>query len=561
MTISTFTVGLEQSHWITRKNALKPGPAGQTELEMGDSTKSGGSDARRSTYHSWDLNDPTAGLAIPKHAVLDEAYIEFVPTQANGADLDDQNFTHVMALMYADGTWNRSPQNELHQAQGGAYYYGPSQTDTLRFRILNSGGFEIGDTMPDTTGQVWFANGGTPEFQGLGTTIVVPAGQELKTVRVEMSRLDAPLPSAPTLTVKAYELSGLGRQYALDTLIASSEPVAYSSLALDPASSDIDFTFATAIPAQASGRFIGIMIEGEIFDPAWYNIQRYKLRRRIHISQISYLSGTAGSLINADPSTDITNANSLVAYKTELCVPCLFPISSPTLIQTPYARFFGLAMQKTECGPWNTGVPKTYGSAVADEEFSGFVANIQSWFDSDHYSPLQGKTWIGLMIDIAAAENAVWRTGGPAHEFAAPYKLVLDWHPRLSAARSDARARMRVVAGASRMLGRVSSQADARERVSARTEARVRVRPAQSRALLRVRAPASNARAVARVSAPARSERVSASQQTTTPRVVATARAGVRVRTAATARPRVSAVVSYAAMRVRAPLSNARSGA
>ncbi len=554
MTISIFTAGLEQSHWITR-SASAPGPAGQTVLEMGDATKGGGSDARRSTYHSWDLGD-----TIPKHAIIDEAYIEFVPTAGVGADPDTDDFEHSVALMFADGHWNRSAQNELHQSQGAAYYYAPSQTDTLFFTVRNSSDVEIADTMPVTTGQTWFSNS-QASFQGLGCTIEIPANEDLKTVRVQMNRLHAPDPSAPTLKVNAYTLSGNGRQYALDTLVASSGTVAYGSLALNPASSDIDFTFATAIPAQSTARWIGLMIEGEIFDGAWTGTQVYQLRRRAHSVQTAYLAGTAGSWIHADIATDIANANSLVGYLNERSVPCLYPVSSSTPITTPYARYFGSLMTKRECGPWNAGVLKSYGSSAADEEFPDFVQNIQDWIDSDHYSPGLGKTWIGLMVDIASPENIAFPSAGPAHATLAAYELVIDWHPRLSAARSDATAMLRVSAGASRVLGRVSSQADALARVSARTEARMRVRPAQSRALLRVRAPASNARAVARVAAPARTQRVSASQQTTTPRVVATARAGMRVRSAATARPRVSAVVSYAAMRVRAPLSNARSGA
>ncbi|KKL94548.1 hypothetical protein LCGC14_1863570 [marine sediment metagenome] len=422
MTINTFTAGLEQSHWVAR-TGVSPAPAGQTALAMGDNTKTGGSDARRSTYHSWDID------GIPKNAIIDEAYIEFVRSQSGSSgDSDTDNFEHAMALMYADGHWNRSAQNALHQAQGAPYYHAPAQTDVLSFRARNSADVEIAATMTDFTGVIWLANA-VAQLQGLGTTVEIPAGEDLKVVRVLMQRLDTPLPADPTLTIKLYTLFDNGRQFALDTLVASSDPIAYSALTASPGSSDIDFTFATAIPSQAAARWMGLVIEGEIFDPIYLGTQRYQLQHRTGgPSQIVYPSGSAGSMIIASASTDIANANSLVGYFNERSVPCIYPASSSTPITTPFQRFFGSVMTKRECGPWDFEVPKTYGSAVASEEFPNFVQNIQDWIDSAHYSPLEGKTWIGLMVDIPSPENIIWLSAGPAHPTLAAYKLILDWH-------------------------------------------------------------------------------------------------------------------------------------
>ncbi|KKM01862.1 hypothetical protein LCGC14_1790190 [marine sediment metagenome] len=420
MTISIFTAGSEQSHWITR-SGVSPAPAGQTVVEMGDATKSGGSDARRSTYHSWDID------GIPKNAIVDEAYVEWVPTQSDGQDLDTDNFEHAMALMFADGHWNRGDQNELHQAQGGAYYHAPAQTDALFFAVRNSVDVEIADTIPTFTAPTLLSNG-TAALQGLGTTVEIPAGEDIKVVRVVMNRLDTPLPANPTLTIKLYTLFDNGRQFALDTLVASSDPIAYSVLAAAPGSSSIDFTFATAIPSQAAARWVGLMIEGEIFDPIYLGTQRYQLIRENGASQIVFPPGTAGSMLTASASTDIANANSLVGYFNERSVPCLYPISSSTLITTPYQRYFGTVMTKRQCGPWSTGVPKTYGSAVASEEFPNFVQNIQDWIDSAHYSPDLGKTWIGFMIDIPSPENVIFRSAGPTHPTLVAYKLIINWH-------------------------------------------------------------------------------------------------------------------------------------
>ncbi len=553
MTISTFTAGLEQSHWITRMG-ISPGPAGQTVLEMGDNTKAGGSDARRSTYHSWDLD------GLPKHAIIDEAYIEFLPTLAGGADIDDPDFTHVMALMYADGHWNRSEENELHQAQGGAFYYAPSQTDAVSFAALNSVGAQIANSMPDLTGFSFLANDAS-HLQGLGTTIEIPAGEDIKSFALFMNRLHAPLPADPGLTMNIYTLHSNGRQFALDTLVASSGPVPYSSLTASPGLGVTTFTLATAIPSQAAARWIGLMIEGEIFDPIYLGTQSYQLLRRFHISQVSYLAGTAGSMINAEPDTDIANANSLVGYVNERSVPCLYPISSSTLITTPYQRYFGTVMSKTECGPWNAGVPKTYGSAAASEEFPDFVQNLQDWIDSEHYSPGLGKTWIGLMIDIATPENTLWITAGPSNATYPAHKLVIEWHPRLSAARSNARALARVAAASSRALERVASDAEARERVFAHFEVRARVRPARERAIARVRAPGSNARSLVRVTPAKRASRVVVLHASAPERVRARARVLMRVAAASsTAGPRVRPERAIGMMRVRAPSSNARSG-
>ncbi len=440
MTISIFTAGSEQSHWITR-SGVSPAPAGQTVVEMGDATKSGGSDARRSTYHSWDID------GIPKNAIVDEAYVEWVPTQSDGEDLDTDNFEHAMALMFADGHWNRGDQNELHQVQGGAYYHAPAQTDVLSFTARNSADGLIAATMTDFTGWTWLSSA-VDRFQGLGTTVEIPAGEDLKVVRVVMNRLNTPLPSDPTLTIKLYTLFDNGRQFALDTLVASSDPIAYSALAASPGSSAIDFTFATAIPAQAAARWMGVMVEGEIFDPIYLGTQVYQLQRRTGgLSQIAWPPGSAGSMIIAAPSTDMANANSLVGYFNERSVPCIYPASSSTPITTPFQRFFGSVMTKRQCGPWSTGVPKTYGSAVASEEFPNFVQNIQDWIDSAHYSPDLGKTWIGFMIDIPSPENVLFRSAGPTHPTLAAYKLIINWHTLVLLDVGDLTRRTIVTAG------------------------------------------------------------------------------------------------------------------
>ncbi len=488
MTLSSFTVGLNQSHWITRSNGY-PGPPAQSTVEFGDNTKSAGSDTRRSTYHSWDL-----GGVIPKHAVLDGAYVEFVPTQGNGADPQgDLDFTHVLALMYADGHWNRSAQNELHQAQGGGFLHAPAQTHVLWVRALNSADSEIADTMTDTSGAGTYSNFFL-KLQSLGSTIEIPGGEDIKTVRVSMHRDHAPLPADPTLTMKIYTLYENGRQFALDTLVASSEPVAYSALSLTPTFSDIDFTFATAIPSQASSRWVGMMIEGEIFEQVYLGVQVYSLQHRGTSSQIAYPSGTAGSMVHASSLVDMAEANALEGYLDERSVPCLYPILSGTLITTPYSRFFGSIMSKTNCGPWWEGVPKTYGDASADEEFPNFVQTLQDWIDSDHYSPNDGKTWIGMMFDIAFPNNTIFRTAGTTHTSYDPHKLVLDWHPRRSAVRARSRALPRVAASSSRAFGRVAASSRARQRVDAPVaSAGPRVRAGPGVAMMRVKAPSANA--------------------------------------------------------------------
>lgn len=491
MTTSVFTSGLNQCHEVPRL-ADDPGPAGQAVLIMGDNTKGGGPDARRSTYHIWDLAEPEPeNQPIPKNAIVDEAYIKFV-AQQNFADLDDDNHTHAVALMASDGHWDRSSQNALHQANGAAYYYAPSQTNVLWVRARNSADSEIADTMVDTSGATNLSSS-QARFQALGSTIEIPAGEDIKTIRVNMTRDQAPLPADPTLTMKVYTLYENGRQFALDTLIASSEPVAYSALSLTPTFSDIDFTFATAIPSQAASRWVGVLIEGEIFDSLYLGTQIYQLKTRSVTSQSVYPSDTAGSMLHADPDTDIANANSLVGYLNSRSVPCLYQVSSSVPLTTPYQRFFGSAMVKTQCGPWVQFEPKTYGSAVADEEFPDFVQNIRDWIDSDYFSPWLGKTWIGCFVDIPWSENVQIRTIGPGHATYASYKLVIEWHPRPSV-RASGRALQRVAAGQSRAVERVVSDATAGHRVTAASTARPRVRASISYAALRVRAPLSNAR-------------------------------------------------------------------
>ncbi|KKK83270.1 hypothetical protein LCGC14_2795060, partial [marine sediment metagenome] len=170
------------------------------------------------------------------------------------------------------------------------------------------------------------------------------------------------------------------------------------------------------------------MIEGEIFDPTWYNTQVYQLYRRSTAEQDIYPTDTAGSWLNAAPDSNIANANSLIGYLNERSVPCIYKNSSRVPITTPYQRFFGSEMTKRQCGPWVANTPKTYGSAVADEEFPNFVQNIQDWLDSDNFSPRLGKSWIGIMMDIPWSHSILIHTIGPGHATYDPYKIVIEWH-------------------------------------------------------------------------------------------------------------------------------------
>lgn len=491
MTTSVFSSGAYQSH-ETQRGLLSNLAAGATSIRLGDTTKGGGSSARVSTVQAWDLGVPDVGsTAISKRAVLDSLQYEIVPTATrSGGNAGNQ----VMAILAADGHWDRSTQNALHADQGAPQYSAASFSSSPDFVGLNSSGVEVFDTQSDATGAMDFSTGGQDPWGTFGVTAKLPAGQNLKTIRIRIKRNDAPLVPAPDMIVNVYTLTGNARNYTLDQLIGTTVARSYGDLALTY--SDIDWTLTTSIVASDADRWFGFMIEGPWFDPTYFSTQTITIPVRQTALPTAYLAGTDGSLLHASKEAGAQWPNSFPGfyfYRPDL--PFVYPASSTTELTTPYQRFFGTTMAKT-VGGWTLGVPRTLGSvgSGADDEFSGLLANAQAWIDAADFDPDNGNSWFGMILEAFNPDDNFRSYGGPGHATFQPISLTIVWHVDPVAVRADSRSRPRVSAGASNARDRVRSDAEARSRVFAASQASNRVEVTRARAVGRVRAPLSTAR-------------------------------------------------------------------
>ncbi len=493
--ISTFTAGLHQSHFV--KRGTDDNQDGElSTLNMGDLAKGGGSDDRRSMLHTWDLASPDAGSApIPKHAIIDSATVDW--TAAGTSVAADDQATHALALMAPDGHWDRGSQHPLQYANGaGVTWSAPSISSTIKMMARSLTNL-LYDTMPTTTGSTAFNNSAETAYQGLGSTLYLPPGENMLFCVIPMYRREQYFPDNPTIKLKAWSLCGDGRHYALDEVIGESLEKNYGDLAYFGWGGSPIFQFSPAIDPTASGRWIGITIEGGILD---WDMQGYRTIAVKHLSnpdQDSYYGDTGGSMITGtvDPALRWDNALPL-GYQTMNDAPALYPAGSSTVLTTPYQRHFGDVMVTARCDPWTSAERKSYGSPTsgADEIFAALATNIQAFIASEHYSPATGRSRAGLLMEVPTAEFAVWNASGPGHPTRTPFQLTLEWHPNETAVRAESRSRQRVAAAGSRASDRVQCDPDARERVFAAADCRQRVRAADAEATQRVRAPYSNAR-------------------------------------------------------------------
>ena len=238
----------------------------------------------------------------------------------------------------------------------------------------------------------------------------------------------------PNIQVSAYELTGNGRQYALDSRIDSSDIVSYLDLGLFPVTVTQKFDFPTPIPEKPFGRWIGLMIEGDWFDEAYQLSHRIVLSVRNHDQQESYPSGTLGSQMIATNIADAQDENSFVGlyYRGE-DVPVLYQEGTGSNLATPYPRHFGSILAWNGSTPltWTTDVPIVYGDTVgdtADEPIDGsFKDEIQNYIDSAYYNPATGRYWLGMMFGKRDGINSQYRYYGPSGSGQA-ISLELDWH-------------------------------------------------------------------------------------------------------------------------------------
>lgn len=408
------------------------------ELYWGDGSKTPvGSDTRRSVVMSFDIGNPDTGTVITKGATIDDVRFEFVPSQTRSAVLAPNN-SWRMALIASDGYWDRSTSHHLYALNGSGIHIGPSDIGrTIDLRVKNSASTEIADAMTDDTGWASFSTGGfVPATATIGSTIEIPADEDIKTVSLTLNRFDVtpPIPDT-TLIAVVYELWRNGRNYAVDHVIGTSDPINYSDLVQNlVATNTVDFTFDTPIPASTETRWVGVILEGTRLDAeALSSVQRLVYKGRDNTaSPIGYLSGTAGSLIFATKQAIyLTWQNSFYesAYLARDSVPFIYPANSTTKITTPYQRYFGNVMGK-DITNIVLNVTESIGSTGSGAEniVSGMEDEVQAWFDSEWYDPDIGRTWIGLLLEIFNPNNLYWLIHGPANVVGAnKMKIYINW--------------------------------------------------------------------------------------------------------------------------------------
>ncbi len=468
---STYTAGVYQTHTVFRTGTNGVGP--YSEIGFGDNNKVAGSDERWSSIQSWELGNPDPGVGgsvpIPKYADIANAYIEFVPVDDKAGSGDQ--LEHRIALVASDGHWDRSRQNVLHIDQQNladgnspsATFSAPSFASHVNFTVFKKNSVIIAETMTETTDpdDTVLDTGPAGDFtvrhrMAIGTTVEIPAGEEVYDVVVRMCRRINAVAN-PVLTMGVYALRRNGRQYAVDQLISRSLPINYADLPLnatDPASEAVLWEFVPALTTDDLGnadeaQWIGLLVEGledssassnSWFRPAlqYFNPLLFQFRETTSGDQEAYLDGSAGSMFFASRSLVRQFQNSFpYYYNSSIDVPSVYETLSTNELRTPYIRFFGSVMAKTVDPNWTSLVPVTYGAEFGNDGtiptniFPEFVTNVQNWIDSEFYTPRTGETWIGLIMEVLDPDNFIWSYYSSTNTLGFEgIKLVIDWSPR-----------------------------------------------------------------------------------------------------------------------------------
>lgn len=439
---SVFVSGIHQSHSVSSESS---GPASNffgpfTAHDLGDSDKEFFNDPRNSLTQIWELGKPNSGGAIPKNAIIKEVRLEFVPTLNTISD--DGSAQHTLAIMASDGHWDRSRQSPLHKDQGGGITYSaPSVTHTMELTAESFDGdsFQpIGQTI-DGASTVLFNSRGDLASETLGCTVLIAANAAINRVVIPLGRFNTPFVTSQ-LQVSLYELHKNTRHSAPERRVATTTSgVDYNSDLPDPPNtSNQIFTFETDIPEQAEDRWVGFLIEGTWFQGLDEN-HGITCRVATNSGNSDYLAGTAGSMLHASRFPSRQFPNSLpYYYHSDMDVPVTYEVISSTAITTPYARFVGSVMGKpgdfneAQVLDWENTVTHSYGSVSGTVDtldvFPELTSAVQDWIDSDDYDPLTGRTWMGIMIDVASANDTIYQMQGALGDD--PIKLIINWEPR-----------------------------------------------------------------------------------------------------------------------------------
>jgi hypothetical protein len=432
MPVSVFTAGYNQCNESTRDSVLN-NINSTASVQIGDGTKFIEADDRHSTIQTWDLSDPDTGsLPVLDGSTINSVRMQFTPSATQGAV--GLNASHALAVLASDGHWDRSSTNELHQNQSGVTYSAPSMDTAFYFRSYSTGDLvnPTGETSTQDTAPLVgnYDSSASLLYHAFGTTMQVQAGRDVARISIRMAARNPTPPGDTNLKVNVYSLRKNGRHYAVESLIGSSDTIAYSSIAYAAnATLYYDFDFSTPISSSVSARWLGFVVEGDWFDESLRASYGMNVARRTFNGDFNnYMDGSFGSAITASKhALSVASTNSLLYfYQNQIDVPAIYGDLNITPSTTPFTRFHGSVMGgDVGLGAWQIDVPRSYGSpgSGADEEFALLAANMQSYLDSTDFG--SNRRWFGLMLDIPRPNLAFWDYYGSGD--ARAVSLIVDW--------------------------------------------------------------------------------------------------------------------------------------
>ena len=434
--------------------------APRSEIRIGDVVKFINNDSRQSAFLTFDMGNPSVGLAIPKACTITKVTYTLTPSITSTTDVTG-NDRWAMAHAASDGYWDRGNLHPLSVNVSGTQYGPPGFSSCLADVAVYDAGINLiaitnlASTNPTkAVSTTSFFNLG--EYQTFGSTFqLFNANTEISYVNVKMNKRFSN-PTAPPdvgLHMKVFELHKNGRQYSLGAHIGTSATKQWSSLTRQNTNTSTlahtteSWVFSPALPSYPEPTWLAFVIEGDWFDESY--IPSYKIVFNTRIEQrqtagnqpTTYMPGSNGSLFWASNKAASLNYNALQDYyEYTVDLPYIYPPLATTPVTAPYQRYFGSIMQLDgtegdgQIKTWTIDTPYKLQSGPdvsGNNGISAFgdapVTNMQAWIDSDDYDPVTQKTWTGLLLGIQDIDNHTWYMHGPGAAESKRAKLTIEY--------------------------------------------------------------------------------------------------------------------------------------
>ena len=453
-------------------------------IEFGEIGTLVGPDGRECVSMVFDLSQ---GGGIAKTATITDVTLTVRPLITQSLSGGDAQ--HRLALMEPNGQWDRPTSSALHQSNSGIVYGAPSrQATAASFRGRNEAGATIFDTSTAGSGFIFIDT--SDAWPSWGCTFKLPANEVLWSLACDMSRRDAGSNKKVKLII--YELEGDGRHFAIKSHLKDTFYVPYNQLVLNIITEQI-FTMGPFNPlaASASDRWLGVVVGGEILDDG--TIRTTHRLRGMYVGSNDcsiYRDNTEGSMFKLSNVDSNDNSLNDIAYHFSSDIPHIYDGGNTNVLTTPFSRIWtdGNVLSSADATvAWTNGVDYKYGSLAGSNIFSGIVAELQAWLDSDNYDPDNGRHHIGIMLEPCDPDEETWPIAS------ANITLTIGFTNRtLIHAGGGNRTRVEATFGV--VVDRVRADMDERTRIFVADEARDRVRPIKEKTGGRVRAPESYVR-------------------------------------------------------------------